>query len=501
VAALPLLTLRNITKDFPGLRALDDVSFDLVPGEIHAIVGENGAGKSTFIKILGGVYSYQEYSGEFLINGTPVRFQSVRDAESAGIAVIHQELMLVNELTVAENIFLGHEPSRNGMVQWNRLHSDAQKLLDSFGLSVDRNSLVASLSIATKQLVEIVRALRKESRILILDEPTAALSDHEAEVLFTALRRLRDQGCAIIYISHRLDEIFAIADRITVFRDGRECGTAPAVEWTKNKVVSTMVGRELRELFPYTKPRIGPVAMEVQNLSVTKNGKEILHNISFHVSKGEIVGLAGLLGAGRTELCTTLFGSSPGDVDDGKILISGKEVMIASPLDAIRSGISLVPEDRKNTGLVMSSSILENLSLVHLDKFVTGGFINEADEHKACHTIAADVGMKASALTMPVASLSGGNQQKIVIGKWLMERPAILILDEPTRGIDVGAKSEIYVLINRLKTEGAAILFSSSELPELLGICDRILVIKRGSISGEFSRSEATQEKIMECAA
>lgn len=500
----PLLRAEHITKDFPGTRALEDVSFELLPGEIHAIVGENGAGKSTLIRIFGGIHPHTDFEGTIFFRSRPVRFSSVRDAEQTGVAVIHQELMLVREMTAAENIFLGAEPSRYGIVDTLTLQHVARRLVETFGLELDIRSGVRDLSLGAQQLVEIVKALRKKSAVLILDEPTAALAEKEIDKLFKILRELKSTGVSIIYITHKLDEAFSLADRITVLRDGRRCKTAPTSEWTRQEVIRAMVGRELRDMYPYTPSTPGSLAIAIHDLtleSFAPKGKLLLRSVSLSVREGEVLGLAGLMGAGRTELLLTIFGLPVGHLRSGAMAVGKSNVRFSSPHDAIDRGISLVPGDRKSLGLSMAATVRENMSVAHIDRFSHGGFIRSAEELSACRSVATEVGLSPATLVFPVTALSGGNQQKVVIGKWFLQRPKILLMDEPTRGIDVAAKVDIYSLINRLKQEGTAVVIASSELPELLAICDRIAVMRHGSVSAVLDRHEATQEKIMEAAA
>ena len=498
----PILSALNIVKDFPGVRALDGVTFDALPGEIHALVGENGAGKSTLIKILSGVYPSGSFEGEVLFSGSPVFFHSTKDSESVGISVIHQELALVKHLTVGENIFLGDEPHRFGIVDYDQLYSEAEKVTRRLGVAVDVRTEVVHLGVGKQQLVEIAKAVRKKSRVLILDEPTAALADHEVKILMDIMRDLRAGGTALIYISHKLDEVFRIADRITVLRDGKTVATHLATDWTRDAVVKAMVGRDLIDMFPKVEHTPGNVALEVKNLSLEDTdvpGRMLLQDISFHVREGEILGIAGLMGAGRTELVSTIFGASPGEWK-GEIRVYGKIVKIRKPLDAIQAGMALVPEDRKQQGLTLILSVLENMSIVHLADFCTAGVVDAQREFHACSKTAEELGIRTPALHAAVETLSGGNQQKVVLGKWLTRASKILFLDEPTRGIDVGAKAEIHRLMGELTKKGMAIVMISSELPEVLGVSDRILVLCNGKVAGEFTRESATPEKIMELA-
>ncbi|MCX7049401.1 MAG: sugar ABC transporter ATP-binding protein [Candidatus Sumerlaeota bacterium] len=498
----PILEAREIVKDFPGVRALEGVSFAVRAGEIHALVGENGAGKSTLIKILSGVYPHGDFAGEILLDGRPARFRSSRDSEDAGIGVIHQELALVKHLTVGENIFLGDEPARFGLVDWDRMFAQADEAMRELGHSINVRSEVVSLGVGEQQLVEIAKAVRRRNRVLILDEPTAALSDQETRRLMNLMRDWRARGLAMIYISHKLDEVFEVADRITVLRDGRTIAGKPASEWTRDTVIQAMVGRDLKEMFPHGERKSGQTILEVENLSLEDaevSGRMILQGISFQARAGEVLGIAGLMGAGRTELLQALFGAHPGRVT-GSVRIAGRAVRIRSPLDAVRAGFALAPEDRKRHGLVLILSVLENLAMAAMSDFSHAGVIDDARQFQACRDQAREWGVKAPDLRAAVQTLSGGNQQKVILGKWLMRRPKVLFLDEPTRGIDVGAKAEIHALIDRLAAAGLAVVMVSSELPEVLGVSDRILVLREGRLAAEFSRAEATAERVMAAA-
>jgi D-xylose transport system ATP-binding protein len=494
--------MRSITKQFPGVKALEDVNFDLFEGECHALVGENGAGKSTLMKILSGVYPCGSYEGEIFIDGEQKCFYSVKDAEKAGIAIIFQELSLVKELSVAENIFLGREPSRFGMINRDLMERKTQEILQDLHFSIDPRTPIGELSIGKQQIVEIAKALSKQARILLLDEPTSALTESETETLFEILKKLKKRNVGMIYISHKLEEVFSISDRITVLRDGKTVKTDLKENLTKNQVISLMVGREVESVFPKISHSFGDVALEVKNLNVYDTeapNKRILKNISFHVCKGEILGIAGLMGAGRTELLRAIFGDWNGKVT-GEIFIEGKKVTINSPLDAIRNKIAFVTEDRKRYGLVIEKSIFENTTLASLKKFAKGFVTDKIAEIKATQELMDSLKIKAPSPFATVENLSGGNQQKVVLGKWLLTNPKIMFLDEPTRGIDVGAKREFYFQIDSLAKQGRAIVLVSSELPEVLGLSDRILVLHEGRITGEFLRSEATPEKIMQAA-
>jgi len=497
-----LLEMKEITKSFPGVRALDGVGFDLNAGEIHALVGENGAGKSTLIKILAGVYPSPEYGGEIILDGSERRFANVRDAEKAGIAVIYQELSLVKDSNVAENIFLGREPRRLGIINWEELYSRAQKLLNDLHLAIDPRTPVRNLGIGQQQLVEIAKALSQEARIVVLDEPTAALTDAEVETLFAILTKLRARGVAKVYISHKLDEVFRISDRITVLRDGRTIGTDGTRELDEGRVIERMVGREVDQIFPEPRHDRGEVVFEARNITVEDpavSGKLLVDNVSFAARKGEVLGIAGLMGSGRTELLMAIFGAHPGR-KSAEIFVDRKPVSISKPSDAIRQGVGFVTEDRKRYGLILDQTILRNMTLAGLRR-LSGRFItNEDAEAAAGERSVRDLRIKATSIFTITGTLSGGNQQKVVLAKWLLTNPRVLFLDEPTRGIDVGAKQEIYAQINRLAESGIAIILVSSELPEVLGLSDRVIVLHEGRITGEFTRNEASPEAVMSCA-
>src|SRR6266404_3061196 len=499
---IPLLEMKGITKSFPGVKALDGVSFDLNKSEIHALVGENGAGKSTLIKILAGVYPHPEYGGEITLDGATRRFANVRESENAGIAVIYQELSLVKDLGVAENIFLGREPRRFGIINWEELYSRAQELLNDLHLGIDPLTPVRNLGIGQQQLVEIAKALSQETRILVLDEPTAALTDAEVETLFGILSDLRARGVAMIYISHKLDEVFRIGDRISVLRDGRTVGTNAARELDEGRVIAMMVGREVDQIFPSARHDRGEIVFEAREIMVEDPavpGKVLVDKVGFTARKGEVLGIAGLMGSGRSELLMAIFGAHPGR-KSGEILVDGKQIQISKPSDAIKHGIGFVTEDRKRYGLILDQTILKNMTLACLRK-VSGRFVTHEDaEAAAGERAASDLRIKAPSVFTIAGTLSGGNQQKVVLAKWLLTNPRVLFLDEPTRGIDVGAKQEIYAQINKLAKTGLAIVLVSSELPEVLGLSDRVLVLHEGHLTGEFSRSTATPEKIMACA-
>ncbi len=498
----PFLEMSNITKTFPGVRALDGVTFDLHKGEIHALVGENGAGKSTLMKILGGVYAHPQYGGEILIEGAKQEFAGVREAEKAGIAVIFQELSLVKEMSVGENIFLGREPRKFGVIRWEELYRRARALLDDLHLPLDPHTTIRSLGIGQQQLVEIAKALSHDARILILDEPTAALTDSEVETLFGILNKLRARGVGMIYISHKLNEVFRISDRITVLRDGRTVGTNLVADLTEGQVIARMVGREVGDIFPTVDHAHGDVVFEARNISVADPavaGKKLVDNVNFSVRAGEVLGIAGLMGAGRSDLLMAIFGAHAGRMS-GQIRVDGKPVRITSPADAIKHGLGFVTEDRKRFGLVLDQTILNNMTLAGLRR-ISGRFFTSINaESEAGDRAMKDLRVKANSVFTIAGTLSGGNQQKVVLAKWLLTNPRVLFLDEPTRGIDVGAKQEIYAQINKLARTGLAIVLVSSELPEVLGLADRVLVLHEGHMTGEFTRAVATPEKVMACA-
>jgi D-xylose transport system ATP-binding protein len=497
-----LLEMKSITKSFPGVRALDGVSFDLRGGEIHALVGENGAGKSTLIKILAGVYPHPEYGGEIVLDGAERRFTSVRDSEQAGIAVIYQEMSLVKDLSVAENIFLGRAPRRIGIINWEELFSRAEQLLEELHLQIDPRTPVNNLGIGQQQLVEIAKALSQNARILVLDEPTAALTDAEVDTLFGILNNLRARGVAMIYISHKLDEVFRVSDRITVLRDGKTISTNATAELDEPRVIAQMVGREVDQIFPQAKHERGEILFEARRVTVedpSVTGKLLVDDVGLAVRKGEVLGIAGLMGSGRTELLMAIFGAHAGR-KSAEIHLEGKQIQINRPSDAIKHGIGFVTEDRKRYGLILDQTILRNMTLAGLRK-LSGRFITDENAEAAAGERAAnDLRIKAPSVFTIAGTLSGGNQQKVVLAKWLLTNPRVLFLDEPTRGIDVGAKQEIYGHINRLAEKGLAIVLISSELPEVLGLSDQVIVLHEGRITGEFTRAEATPEAVMSCA-
>lgn len=497
-----ILEMRSITKEFPGVKALDGVTFDLFSGEFHALVGENGAGKSTLMKVLSGVYPAGTYGGDIVVEGETKQFSTVRDAENAGIAIIFQELSLVKEITVGENIFLGREPSRFGVVNWSKLYHSATKLLQDLHLPIDPRTPVGNLGIGQQQLVEIAKALSQNAKILVLDEPTAALTEREVETLFDILRKLKRRGVGMIYISHKLDEVFAMSDRITVLRDGRTVGTNATENQTKLSVIAQMVGREVGDIFPTVAHQFGETALEVKNLTAFDTDvqtKKLVDNFSFSVRRGEVVGIAGLMGAGRSESLMSIFGAWQGK-HSGDVFVEGKKVSISNPAEAIKNGIGFVTEDRKKFGLLLEQTISDNMTLAGLKKVSGNILTNRTRETIAVKGAMNSLKVKANSPVTVAGTLSGGNQQKVVLGKWLLTNPKVLFLDEPTRGIDVGAKQEIYAEINKLAKEGLAIVLVSSELPEVLGLSDRVLVLHEGKLTGEFTKVEATPERVMAAA-
>ncbi|KYF78850.1 D-ribose transporter ATP-binding protein [Sorangium cellulosum] len=501
---MSLLELASITKQFPGVKALDGVSFDLREGEIHALCGENGAGKSTLIKTLCGYYPAGTYGGEIRLNGRVVEFSSMRSAEEHRIALIAQELALVPELTIAENLMLGREPVRGGLIDWDAVRTEARKALERVGLDVDPERPIKDLGIGQQQMVEIAKALLKDAKILVLDEPTAALTDSGVRTLLRLLDDLRARGVSCIYISHRLEEVFEIADRITVLRDGKSITTQSRAELTPDKVISYMVGREVTNLYPCPPPPDGPVALSVERWSVEDAGhpgRFVLRDVSFQVRAGEVLGIGGLMGAGRTALVSTLFGAATSRVT-GSLSVRGGPAAapFTSPAQAIAAGIALVSEDRKRYGLVLEGTLLDNITLATLRRFVKGLFLDHAEREVTAVEQMRALRTKAPGPLALANQLSGGNQQKIVIGKWLMTGPRVLLLDEPTRGIDVGAKAEIYQLIHNLAADGLAVVLVSSDLPELLGMSHRVLVLTQGRMTACLDRQDATAERVMAAA-
>lgn len=497
-----VLKVNNLTKRFPGVLALNRVSFDLEAGEVHALCGENGAGKSTLIKCLSGIWTSDTYEGEISVNDKVARFQNIRDAEDAGIGVIYQELALVREMTVAENIFLGSEPTnRFGKIDWLKVYSETQSLLKKYHLDLDATAQVADLGIGQQQLVEIAKALLKKTKILLLDEPTAALTESEVDILLGIIGDLKRRGVTCVYISHKLDEVTRIADRVTVLRDGTTIGTSLIANIDKAEIIRQMVGRSIDDLFPRRASCPGEVILQVEGLDVfdSLENKMRLQGISFDVKAGEVLGFGGLMGAGRTELIMHLFGAF-GVRKSGKVTFRSKPLHNHSPSVAIAAGMMMVSEDRKRYGLVLDKDIGFNQSLASLPRFSRHFLIDQNAETVANQNLFKSLRVKAPDLESVVGGLSGGNQQKVVLAKALMTEPSLVFLDEPTRGIDVGAKLEVYELINKLTEQGKAVILVSSEMPELLGMSDRIIVLSEGKIGGEFISSQTNQEELLQAA-
>ena len=488
-AAEQIIQVNGLNKSFSGIKALDNIQFDLYPGEVHALMGENGAGKSTFMKILIGLLLPD--SGTINFDGEPIEKMDVHKMLQKGISMIHQEILMVPELTIAQNIFLGREIKLGYWVDEQQINQRSQEVLNLIGLDLNVRTKAKNLSIAEMQLIEIAKAISNHAKVIIMDEPTSALSDKESEMLFKIICDLKSKGVAIIYISHKLEEIFQIADRITVLRDGKYIATKNTKELNKNSLISLMVGREIENLFSSDSRVPGNVILEVQGL--TKKSK--FDDINFTVHAGEVLGIAGLMGAGRTEIARAIFGIDK--MDSGEVTLHGQKIKIKSPKDAIEKGIGYVSEDRKSLGFIPDMSIIENISLSSLKNYSKGWFIQTKNEAKASSHLAGDLKIKAASLHQKVINLSGGNQQKVVIAKVLLASPSLIILDEPTRGIDIGAKYEIYKLINQLANDGLAVIIISSELPEILGMSDRILVLSKGKQTAILTKLEATQEKIM----
>ncbi|GHJ43731.1 xylose ABC transporter ATP-binding protein [Catellatospora sp. TT07R-123] len=498
-----VLQMREITKTFPGVTALKDVNLTVRRGEIHAICGENGAGKSTLMKVLSGVYPHGSYSGEISFDGQPCRFSGIRDSEHLGIVIIHQELALCPNLSIAENIFLGNERAARGVVDWNRTHAQAAQLLERVGLRENPAALAMDLGVGKQQLVEIAKALSKRVRLLILDEPTAALNDEDSAHLLDLLRGLREQGITCVIISHKLNEIEAIADSTTILRDGRTIETLDMKrdQVTEDRIISGMVGRDLEHRFPEHEPNIGDEVLRIEDWTVhspTQHGRVVVSGANLSLRRGEIVGLAGLMGAGRTELAMSVFGRSYGIGISGRVFKDGREIHLRTVRDAIRHGIAYATEDRKRYGLNLIEDIKRNVSAAALDKLATGGWVHDNEEYRVADGFRASMNIKAPSVSAVTGKLSGGNQQKVVLSKWLFTDADVLILDEPTRGIDVGAKYEIYSIVNQMADQGKAVLVISSELPELLGICDRVYAMSAGRITGQLTRAEATPERLMQ---
>ena len=497
-----LLEMNNITKEFPGVKALSNVSLVVREGEIHAICGENGAGKSTLMKVLSGVWPHGSYTGQMIFQGAEIQFRSIRDSEHAGIVIIHQELALIPELSIAENIFLGNEPARGGVIDWVRARAEARELLQRVGLSEDPDTKIKDIGVGKQQLVEIAKAMSKSVKLLILDEPTAALNETDSQHLLGLMRNLRDQGVTCIMISHKLNEIEQIADSITIIRDGRSIETldVSAGGIDEDRIIKGMVGRSLESRFPDHTPNVGDVLFEVRDWTVRHPNvpdRLVCKNSSFFVRRGEIVGFAGLMGAGRTELARSLFGRSYGSYVSGTVIKNGKEIQVRSIPEAIDAGLAYVTEDRKSLGLNLLDDIKTTTVAAALHKVTRGIAVDDREAYRVAEDYRKQLRTKTPSVNEGVIKLSGGNQQKVVLAKWLFTDPDLLILDEPTRGIDVGAKYEIYGIIQRLADQGKGVIVISSELPELLGISDRIYTIFEGAITAVVDKSEATQESLM----
>jgi len=483
-----LLEMNGIQKIFPGVHALDDVHLDLRAGEVHALLGENGAGKSTLIKVLGGIY--QKDGGEVIINGEKAEINSVKDAERYGISIIHQEIVLVPHMTIADNIFLGKETGPAAMIDRGGMLKKTQELLDSFDMGLSASAQVSSLNIAQQQMIEIIRATFSEAKIIVMDEPTSSLSDKEVDALFDTVRKLTAQGIGIIYISHRMSELDIIADRVSVYRDGKYVATKVVKETSVDELVSLMVGREVGNYYNRTYNDCKETVLQVKGLT-----NKTVKNVSFELKKGEILGFAGLVGAGRTETMRAIFGMDP--VESGEIFIDGEPVTIRSSKDAMAAGIGLVPESRREEGIFPAMTIKFNETIKVLQEFIVRGGVNHKKENEIADKYMKDLSVRAPGTYALVGNLSGGNQQKVVIASWLATKPKILILDEPTRGIDVGAKAEIYAIMNDLAKNGVSIIMVSSELPEIIGMSDRVVVMRSGEISAVLDRTEADQVTIM----
>lgn len=497
-----ILEMRGITKEFPGVKALDNVNLKVREGEIHALCGENGAGKSTLMKVLSGVYPYGTYSGEILFKGEVCKFKDIKQSEELGIVIIHQELALIPYLSIAENIFLGNERAKKGIINWNETIVKTKELLQKVGLDESPHTLVGNLGVGKQQLVEIAKALSKEVKLLILDEPTAALNEDDSENLLNLLLEFKKQGMSAIIISHKLNEISKVADSITILRDGKTIETLDMKKdnVTEDRIIRGMVGRDLTNRYPARNPKIGDVIFEVKDWNVyhpLHSERKVIDNVSIYIRKGEIVGIAGLMGAGRTELAMSIFGKSYGRKISGKVFKNGSEIDVSDVSKAIANGIAYVSEDRKGNGLILMEDIRKNITLSRLGKIAKKFVVDENKEITEAERFRDQLKIKTPSVFQKTEALSGGNQQKVVLSKWIFAEPDILILDEPTRGIDVGAKYEIYTIIHQLAEEGKAILMISSELPEILGMCDRIYVMSEGRITGEVNRDEATQEKLM----
>ncbi len=496
------MEMRNITKTFPGVKALENVNLHVKEGEIHALVGENGAGKSTLMKVLSGVYPHGSYTGDIMFKGQVCEFKDIKQSEHLGIVIIHQELALIPDLSIAENIFLGNENADRRIINWNETFVRTKELLKKVGLNESPNTLITNIGVGKQQLVEIAKALSKEVKLLILDEPTAALNEEDSENLLNLLLEFKKQGMTSILISHKLNEISKVADSLTILRDGQTIETLDmkADMITEDRIIKGMVGRDLTNRYPQREPKIGGTVFEVKDWNVyhpQHSERKVVDNANIHLRRGEIVGIAGLMGAGRTELAMSIFGKAYGQKISGKLFKEGKEVQFRDIKSAIDHGLAYVTEDRKNYGLILIDDIKRNITLASLDKISKHTIVNENQEVIETESYRKKLNIKTPSILQKTVNLSGGNQQKVVLSKWIFSEPDILILDEPTRGIDVGAKYEIYTIINQLAMDGKAILVISSELPEILGICDRIYTMNEGKISGEFNIEEASQEAMM----
>ena len=499
-----ILEMRNITKTFPGVKALSNVNLSVRQGEIHALVGENGAGKSTLMKVLSGVYPYGSYTGEIVFEGKEGRFRDVAQSEKVGLAIIHQELALIPFLSIAENIFLGNEHAKYGVISWYEAIAHTQELLKKVGLNESPNTLITNIAVGKQQLVEIAKALAKKVKLLILDEPTASLNESDSDALLQLLLQFKAQGISSILISHKLNEVSKVADSITILRDGATIETIDChnEQITEDRIIRGMVGRDLTHRFPPRSAEIGETIFEVRDWNAyhpIHPDRKVVDNVNIHVRKGEVVGIAGLMGSGRTELAMSIFGQAYGRHVSGTALKYGKPMDVSSIGRAIANGLAYATEDRKTYGLVLIEDIKDNITLTNLGAVTSGAVINEPQELVVTNEYREQLNIRCSSILQKTVNLSGGNQQKVVLSKWLFAKPEILILDEPTRGIDVGAKYEIYTIINRLASEGKGIILISSELPEILGICDRIYVMNEGKIVGEMPAADASQERIMKC--
>lgn len=486
-----VLELKDISKTFQGVKALDNVQLQVKPGEVHALMGENGAGKSTLMKILMGIYTKDE-GGEVLLNGKPYHVSNPKEAMEQGIAMIHQELNPILDMTLYENIFVGREKHRNGIVDYKAEIKEAQQLIEECGLHVSPKERLRELTVAQCQLVEIIKAISINAKIIIMDEPTAAITEREVELLFGHIRRLTAKGVAVIYISHRMDEIFSICDRVSVYRDGKYVGSGKTEELSEAQLIKMMVGREITDVFPKLQAQMGEVAFEAKNI-LRADGK--VQDVSFSVRRGEILGIGGLVGAGRSELVEAIFGMHK--LSHGEVYVKGKRVKVHEPRDIIKEGVALITEDRKVTGLNLSGTVNDNIAMVAIRKLLTGGLYNKNKARSASMEYIKKLNIKTPSGDQIVGNLSGGNQQKVILAKWLLNDPDVIILDEPTRGIDVGAKRDIYLLIGKLVQQGKAVVMISSEIPELMGVCDEILVMCEGKLSGTVARDEFSQERIM----